>query len=82
MRGFLGLAGYYKRLIQGFVMIYKSLTKLSHKDSFKWSSQASKAFEKLKTALKMLMHWPYLYITKTFMVEIDNSGYGSGVILM
>ncbi|GKE18128.1 putative reverse transcriptase domain-containing protein [Tanacetum coccineum] len=45
VRQFLGLAGYYRRFIEGFSLISKSLTKLTQKDKkYKWGKEEEEAF--------------------------------------
>jgi hypothetical protein len=49
IRSFLGLAGYYRRFIEGFSKIVKPLTTLLEKDrEFKWTSACQSSFEELK----------------------------------
>ena len=61
IRSFIGLAGYYTRLLEGFSFIASSLTRLTQKMvltrltekmlNFKWSDDYEKSFTKLKTRL-------------------------------
>ena len=45
VRSFLGLAGYYKRFIEGFSSIAAPMTKLTRKEeSFEWSDQCEWSF--------------------------------------
>lgn len=49
IRSFLGLAGYYRRFIEGFSKIARPLTQLTQKGvSFKWSEACEKSFQELK----------------------------------
>ncbi|GKC69612.1 putative reverse transcriptase domain-containing protein, partial [Tanacetum coccineum] len=52
VRQFLGLAGYYRRFIEDFSLIYKPLTKLTQKDKkYKWGKEEVEAFQILKQKL-------------------------------
>jgi hypothetical protein len=49
IRSFLGLAGYYRRFIEGFSKIVKPLTSLLEKDKkFEWSEACQDSFEELR----------------------------------
>ncbi|GKB45569.1 putative reverse transcriptase domain-containing protein [Tanacetum coccineum] len=49
VRQFLGLAGYYRRFIEGFSLIAKPLTKLTQKDKkYGWGKEEDEAFQLLK----------------------------------
>ncbi|WVZ76286.1 hypothetical protein U9M48_024273 [Paspalum notatum var. saurae] len=52
VRGFLGLAGYYRRFIENFLRIAKPMTSLLEKDAeFRWTSAQQAAFNELKKRL-------------------------------
>ncbi|GJW14224.1 putative reverse transcriptase domain-containing protein [Tanacetum coccineum] len=52
IRQFLGLAGYYRRFIKGFLKIAKSMTKLTQKGSkFDWGKKEENAFQLIKQKL-------------------------------
>ncbi|GKA22829.1 putative reverse transcriptase domain-containing protein [Tanacetum coccineum] len=64
IRQFLGLAGYYRRFIEGFSKIAKPMTKLTQKKiKFEWSDKARSSFQRGRYSL--LRDWRhYLYGTK------------------
>nr|GFB80744.1 putative reverse transcriptase domain-containing protein [Tanacetum cinerariifolium] len=52
VRLFLGLAGYYRRFIEGFSLISKPLTKLTQKNkTYEWGEKEEEAFQLLKDKL-------------------------------
>ncbi|GJV54637.1 putative reverse transcriptase domain-containing protein [Tanacetum coccineum] len=52
VRQFLGLAGYYRRFIEGFSLISKPLTKLTEKNKkYEWGTEEDEAFQTLKQKL-------------------------------
>ncbi|GJV29653.1 hypothetical protein Tco_1386101 [Tanacetum coccineum] len=52
IRQFLGLAGYYRRFIEGFSKIAKPITKLTQKKiNFEWGDKQEAAFQLLKQKL-------------------------------
>ena len=51
LRGFLGLVGYYRKLIKGFGVIVAPLNALLRKEAFQWSSPVEVAFHALKLSI-------------------------------
>lgn len=52
LHSFLGLVGYYQRIVKGFSLIASPLSKLLCKSvPFKWSEEHHSSFEKLKSVL-------------------------------
>ena len=52
IRSFLGLAGYYRRFLNGFSMIATLMIRLLQKDvKFEWTEKCQQSFEKLKALL-------------------------------
>lgn len=76
LRGFMGLAGYYRRFIKGYGIISKPLTDLLKKDGFIWSDRANEAFETLKTALTIAPALSLPDFSLTFIVETDACNVG------
>ncbi|KAI3797433.1 hypothetical protein L1987_32690 [Smallanthus sonchifolius] len=83
IRSFLGLAGYYRRIIQDFSKIASSLTKLTRKEvNYEWGSTQDEAFKKLKEKLTQA---PVLALpegNEDLVVYSDASGQGLGCVLM
>jgi hypothetical protein len=80
---FLGLAGYYRRFIEGFSKISKSLIELLRKDKkFEWTAKCEASVQDLK---KRLTTAPVLVMPdmeKQFSFYCDASGQVLGCILM
>jgi hypothetical protein len=52
IQSFLGLAGYYRRFIEGFLKISKPMTELLEKDKkFEWTLACEASFQELKKRL-------------------------------
>ncbi|KAD2393420.1 hypothetical protein E3N88_40397 [Mikania micrantha] len=83
VRQFLGLAGYYRRFIEGFSKIAQPLTALTHKGTkYNWTDKQEAAFQLLK---QKLCSAPILSLpegTEDFAVYCDASGQGLGCVLM
>ncbi|GJX86077.1 putative reverse transcriptase domain-containing protein [Tanacetum coccineum] len=78
-----GLAGYYRRFIEGFSKIAKSMTKLTQKKvKFDWGDKQEAAFQLLK---EKLCSAPILALpegAENFIVYCDALHKGLGVVLM
>jgi len=74
VRSFLGLAGYYRRFIEGFSKIARPMTELTKKDKkFVWTEACEKSFQELK---RRLTSAPVLTVPdkhKDFVVFCDAS---------
>ncbi|GJS62516.1 putative reverse transcriptase domain-containing protein [Tanacetum coccineum] len=83
VRSFLGLAGYYRRFIENFSKIAKSLTILTQKcKTFDWGEEQELAFQTLKDKLCNAPILALLDGPEDFVVYCDASGIGLGCVLM
>ncbi|GJT17897.1 putative reverse transcriptase domain-containing protein, partial [Tanacetum coccineum] len=83
IRQFLGLAGYYRRFIEGFSKIAKTMTKLTQKGvKFDWGDKQEAAFQLLK---QKLCSAPILALpegSEDFIAYCDASKKGLSAVLM
>lgn len=81
LRGFLGLASYYRRFIRNFGTIAAPLTQLLKKEAFQGSEAASTAFSALKEALTAAPVLQLPDFGQAFQVDRDASRTGFGAVL-
>ena len=83
VRSFLGLAGYYRRFVQGFSVTTSSLTRLLRKwVKFEWDDKCQSSFERLK---EILVEAPVLIQPtsgRDYTMYSDASRIGLGCVLM
>ncbi|KAK8659179.1 hypothetical protein V6N13_029389 [Hibiscus sabdariffa] len=83
IRSFLGLAGYYRRFVEGFSIIAAPLTKLLRKNVlFSWTDAQQASFEKLKDVLTKAPVLTQPESGKTYSIYSDASHSGLGCVLM
>jgi hypothetical protein len=83
IRSFLGLAGYYRRFIEGFSTIAAPMTRLTRKETkWEWTSECESSFQELKRRLTTA---PVLTLPsgmEGFVIYSDASKKGLGCVLM
>ena len=89
VRSFLGLAGYYRRFIEGFSKIAKLMTELLKKPDllkkgkkFEWPEKAEESFQILKVKLTSAPVLTLPDTSKDFVIFCDASLLGLGSVLM
>ena len=82
IQSFLGLAGYYRRFIEGFSKIAKSMTELLKKDKKLGTEDCEKSFNELKKRLTTapVLTLPDIY--RSFDVYCNASRQGLGCVRM
>ncbi|GKA19037.1 putative nucleotidyltransferase, ribonuclease H, partial [Tanacetum coccineum] len=83
VRSFLGLAGYYRRFVEGFSRLALPLTQLMRKgEKFMWTDERQESFEELK---RRLVSAPILTLSSGsggFQIYSNASKKGLGCVLM
>ncbi|WVZ22654.1 hypothetical protein V8G54_001198 [Vigna mungo] len=83
VRSFVGLAGYYRKFVEGFSKIIGPLTQLTRKDQpFVWTDRCEASFEEMKRRLTTAPVLIIPDISKAFEVYCDASYQGLGSVLM
>lgn len=83
VRGFLGLAGWYRRFVANFSAIVFPITEvLSTKRKFCWTPEAQNSFELIKTLLTSAPVLSNPDFSKKFYLQCDASDFGIGAVLV
>jgi hypothetical protein len=83
IKSFIGIAGYYRRFVEGFSKIARPMTSLlAKKVEFKWTPTCQKSFETLKEKLTTTPMLILPNVHKPFSVYCDASYIGLGCVLM
>jgi hypothetical protein len=82
LRGFLGLAGYYRRFIPHYALICQPLHKALKKNSFAWEEEQQLAFDKLKQVMSQPPLLALPNFSMPFTLETDACDTGLGAVLM
>eukprot|EP00253_Pinus_taeda_P006262 PITA_06262 len=83
VRSFMGLAGYYRRFVEGFSKVAFPITSLQKKGKlFHWTPNCQKSFEQLKHLLTTAPILSIVDPNKDYVVCTDASKEGLGGVLM
>ena len=83
IRSFLGLAGYYRRFVEGFSKIAAPLTALTRKGKkYEWTEKCDKSFQELKNRLTTAPTLTLPTEDEDFVIFSDASKLGLGAVLM
>jgi hypothetical protein len=83
IQSFLGLAGYYRRFIEGFLKISKPMIELLEKDKkFEWTPACEVSFQELKKQLTTTTILVMPNMEKPVSIYCDASGQGLGCVHM
>jgi hypothetical protein len=82
LKGFLGLAGYYRRFVSNFSKIAKLLTNLLKNNTpFIWNADSDEAFNTLKRLLTSQPLLQYPDFSKPFVLTTDASNNAFAAVL-
>ena len=81
IESFLKFANFYRRFIQNFSHMAKSLNELKEKKEWTWNGEYQKAFEELKEKITSQLVLSLLKKEGKFRVEIDVSEHAIGGVL-
>ena len=83
VRSFLGLAGYYRRFVEGFSKIVGPITRLLHKnEKFTRTEKCEQSFEELKKSFVSALVLTLPTANKEFVVYCDASIQDLGFVLV
>ncbi|XP_050915088.1 uncharacterized mitochondrial protein AtMg00860-like [Lathyrus oleraceus] len=83
IRSFMGLAGYYRRFIEGFAKIVAPLTQLTRKNQiFAWTEECEKSFHLIKEKLTTSPVLVLPQLEEPYEVYCDASYQGLSCVLM
>ncbi|KAJ8008876.1 hypothetical protein DPEC_G00082990 [Dallia pectoralis] len=82
VRGFIGLASYYRRFVKDFASVAKPLHELTKKYArFNWTDECQEAFEQLKSRLTSAPVLGYPLDSGQLLLDTDASDWGIGAVL-
>jgi hypothetical protein len=82
LRGFLGLAVYYRRFVKNYAHLTAPLTNLLKKNSFHWNEESEKCFRNLKESMSTTTVLATPDFSKPFIIECDASSFGIRAVMM
>ena len=83
VRSFLGLTGYYRRLVKGFSMTVAPMTRLLQKNvKYEWSEKCQRSFDNLKAFLTEAPVLTQPTCGREYVIFSDASLNGLGCVLM
>ncbi|XP_031494884.1 uncharacterized mitochondrial protein AtMg00860-like [Nymphaea colorata] len=81
LHAFLGLTGYYRKFVYGYITVTATLTELTKKGKFVWTEKADQSFQRLKQAVTTVLVLQLPNFQQPFTVESDASDLGMGTVL-